>query len=240
MLIGLKNTLFERYNIVKRVLLMKRFFDVFFSGLAIIIFAPILMPIMVLLKLTGEGEIFFQQARVGKGKVPFQLLKFATMLKNSEKMGAGTVTLKNDSRVLPLGKFLRKTKLNELPQLFNIFKGDMSVIGPRPLHKKQFSFYSSEQQDIIASTTPGLSGVGSIMFRDEEQILQSSDDPDATYRDQITPVKAMLEKWYVENESIFLYFKLIILTVIVVVFPRLHMERFLKGLGTNSEKLKIK
>ena len=218
---------------------MERFFDVVLSGVALIIFCPILLPVIVLLKLTGEGEIFFQQTRVGKDKVPFQLLKFATMLKDSERIGAGTVTLKNDYRVLPLGKFLRKTKLNELPQLFNIFKGDMSVIGPRPLHKKQFSFYSAEQQDIIASTMPGLSGVGSIMFRDEEKILQSSDDPDTTYKDQITPVKAMLEKWYVENESIFLYFKLIILTVIAVVLPRLHMERFLKGLGTNSEKLKI-
>lgn len=216
---------------------MKRFFDVLFSGLAIIVLSPILLPIMVLLKFTGEGEIFFQQARVGKDKVSFQLLKFATMLKNSEKMGAGTVTLKNDSRVLPLGKFLRKTKLNELPQLFNIFKGDMSIIGPRPLHKKQFSFYSAEQQDIIASTMPGLSGVGSIMFRDEEKILQSSVDPDATYKDKITPIKAKLEKWYVENESIFLYFKLIILTVIAVVLPRLNMERFFKGLGTNPGKL---
>ena len=91
---------------------MQRLFDIFLSGIAIVIFTPILIPIMILLKLTGEGEIFFQQSRVGKGKVPFQLLKFATMLKNSEKMGAGTVTLKNDSRVLPLGKFLRKTKLN--------------------------------------------------------------------------------------------------------------------------------
>jgi lipopolysaccharide/colanic/teichoic acid biosynthesis glycosyltransferase len=216
---------------------MKRFFDVFFSGLAIIVLSPILLPIMVLLKFTGEGEIFFQQARVGKDKVSFQLLKFATMLKNSEKMGAGTVTLKNDSRVLPLGKFLRKTKLNELPQLFNIFKGDMSVIGPRPLHKKQFSFYSAEQQDIIASTMPGLSGVGSIMFRDEEKILQSSGDPDTTYKDKITPIKAKLEKWYVENESIFLYFKLIILTVIAVVLPRLNMERFFKGLRTNPGKI---
>ena len=218
---------------------MQRLFDILLSGLAIFFLTPILIPIMVLLKFTGEGEIFFQQSRVGKDKVPFQLLKFATMLKNSEKMGAGTVTLQNDSRVLPIGKFLRKTKLNELPQLFNIFKGDMSVIGPRPLHEKQFSFYSEEQKEIIASTMPGLSGVGSIMFRDEEKILQSSDDPDVTYKDKITPVKAMLEKWYVENESIFLYFKLIVLTVIAVAFPSVHMGRFLRGLDVNPKNLKI-
>lgn len=215
---------------------MERFFDVFFSGFAIIVFTPILVPIMLILKLTGEGEIFFQQARVGKDKTPFQLLKFATMLKNSENMGAGTVTLKNDSRVLPFGKFLRKTKLNELPQLFNIFKGDMSVIGPRPLHKKQFSFYSKEHQDIIASTMPGLSGIGSIVFRDEERILQSSLDPDTTYKKKISPVKGTLEKWYVENKSIYLYFKLILLTVIAVAFSRLNMKKFFKGLEFSIEE----
>ena len=215
---------------------MERFFDVFLSVLAIIIFTPILVPVMVILKLTGEGEIFFQQARVGKDKTPFQLLKFATMLKNSENIGAGTVTLKNDSRVLPFGKFLRKTKLNELPQLFNIFKGDMSVIGPRPLHKKQFSFYSDEHQDIIASTMPGLSGVASIVFRDEERILQSSGDPDTIYKQKISPVKGTLEKWYVENKSIYLYFKLILLTIIAVAFSRLNMEKFFKGLEFRLEK----
>lgn len=215
---------------------MQRFFDIVLSGLAIIIFIPILVPVMVILKFTGEGEIFFQQTRVGKNKVPFQLLKFATMLKNSESMGAGTVTLKNDSRVLPFGKFLRKTKLNELPQLFNVFKGNMSIIGPRPLHNKQFSFYSEAHQDIIASSMPGLSGVGSIIFRDEERILESSGDPDIIYKQKISPVKGMLEKWYVENKSIYLYFKLILLTIIAVAFSRLNMEKFFKGLEFSLEK----
>ena len=148
-------------------------------------------------------------------------------------MGAGTVTLKNDPRVLPIGKFLRKTKLNELPQLFNIFKGDMSVIGPRPLHKKQFSFYSIADQAIIASTMPGLSGLGSICFRDEEEILQSSIDPDTTYKEKITPKKAMLEKWYVDNKGMGLYFKLIFLTMIAIAIPRLDMIKFFKGLEDN-------
>ena len=215
---------------------MQRFFDIVLSGLAIIIFIPILVPVMVILKFTGEGEIFFQQTRVGKNKVPFQLLKFATMLKNSESMGAGTVTLKNDSRVLPFGKFLRKTKLNELPQLFNVFKGNMSIIGPRPLHNKQFSFYSEAHQDIIASSMPGLSGVGSIIFRDEERILESSGDPDIIYKQKISPVKGMLEKWYVENKSIYLYFKLILLTIIAVAFSSLNMEKFFKGLEFSLEK----
>ena len=192
--------------------------------------SPLIIPITLILRLTGEGEVFFRQSRVGKNKINFKLLKFATMLKNSENIGAGTVTLKDDFRVLPVGKFLRKTKLNELPQLFNILLGDMSIIGPRPLHKKQFSFYLSKDQDIIASTTPGLSGVGSIIFRDEEKILQNSEDPDLTYKLQITPEKAILEKWYISNKSLFLYFKLIILTVMAILFPNKNMRVFFKGL----------
>jgi lipopolysaccharide/colanic/teichoic acid biosynthesis glycosyltransferase len=212
---------------------MQRFFDIFFSGLAIILFSPVIFLVIILLKFTGEGEIFFQQARVGKNKETFQLLKFATMLKNSERIGAGTVTLKNDPRVLPIGKFLRKTKLNELPQLFNIFMGDMSIIGPRPLHKKQFSFYSLADQALIASTMPGLSGIGSICFRDEEKILHNCVDPDATYKKEITPKKAILEKWYIDNKDMVLYFKLIVLTIIAVAIPNLDMIKFFKGLDDN-------
>ena len=209
---------------------MQRVFDILFSSLTIIILLPILVPILCTLRLTGEGEVFFRQTRVGKDKVSFNLLKLATMLKNSEQLGAGTITLKDDFRVLPYGKFLRKTKLNELPQLFNILLGDMSIIGPRPLHHKQFSFYLAEDQNIIASITPGLSGVGSIIFRDEEKILQNSDDVEATYKQEITPEKAKLEKWYVKNKSLTLYFKLIFLTILAVLFPNINMKVFFKEL----------
>jgi lipopolysaccharide/colanic/teichoic acid biosynthesis glycosyltransferase len=209
---------------------MQRLVDIFLSSLAILILLPLLMPVMLILRLTGEGEIFFRQERVGKNKLKFGLLKFATMLKNSEQLGAGTVTLKNDYRVLPFGRILRKTKINELPQLFNILLGDMSVIGPRPLHEKQFSFYTEEDQAIIASTTPGLSGVGSIIFRDEEKILLTCDDPDKTYQELISPEKARLEKWYVKNQSKTLYFKLISLTIIAVVIPNLDMKKYFKDL----------
>ncbi len=209
---------------------MQRFFDIVFSGLAMAVLSPLLIPIIVILRLTGEGEVFFRQKRVGKNKKVFELLKFATMLKNSENIGSGTVTVKGDFRVLRVGKILRKTKLNELPQLVNIFVGDMSVIGPRPLHSKQFSFYSEDDQNIIASTKPGLSGVGSIIFRDEETILQGCINPDATYREEITPRKAALESWYVDNKSIGLYFKLIFLTLIAVMFPNVDMKKFFKDI----------
>lgn len=210
--------------------MIQRLLDIFLSGSAIAVLSPLFLVIILTLRLTGEGEIFFRQSRVGKNKITFGLLKFTTMLKNSENIGAGTVTLKDDFRVLPFGKFLRKTKLNELPQLLNIFMGHMSIIGPRPLHQKQFSFYSESDQKIIASILPGLSGVGSIIFRDEEKILQSSNNPDLTYKKLITPEKAKLEKWYVKNKSIFLYFKLIFFTIFVVLIPSLKIKSFFKDL----------
>jgi lipopolysaccharide/colanic/teichoic acid biosynthesis glycosyltransferase len=212
------------------VKLMQRLLDIVFSGLSIIALTPVLLSIMAILRFTGEREIFFRQARIGKNKVSFGLIKFVTMIKNSESLGTGAITLKDDFRVLPFGKFLRKTKLNELPQIFNIFLGHMSIIGPRPLVKKQFSFYSEESQRIIASVMPGLSGVGSIIFRDEEKILQSSNDPHKTYQELITPRKAQLEVWYVQNNSVKLYFKLILLTAVAVLFSNMDMERFFRDL----------
>lgn len=205
---------------------MQRLLDILLSGIAILILSPLFLLIILILSITGEREIFFKQDRIGINKTNFGLLKFVTMLKNSENTGAGTVTLKNDYRVLPFGKFLRKTKLNELPQLFNILKGDMSVIGPRPLHQKQFSFYTENDQKLISSIKPGLSGVSSIIFRDEDKILQNTSDPDKTYKKNITPKKAKLEKWYVQNRSIYLYLKLIILTLIVVLIPSVKASSF--------------
>jgi lipopolysaccharide/colanic/teichoic acid biosynthesis glycosyltransferase len=205
---------------------MQRLLDILLSGIAILILSPLFLLIILILSITGEREIFFKQNRIGINKTNFGLLKFVTMLKNSENTGAGTVTLKNDYRVLPFGKFLRKTKLNELPQLFNILKGDMSVIGPRPLHQRQFSFYTENDQKLISSIKPGLSGVSSIIFRDEDKILQNTSDPDKTYKKIITPKKAKLEKWYVQNRSIYLYLKLIILTLIVVLIPSVKASSF--------------
>jgi lipopolysaccharide/colanic/teichoic acid biosynthesis glycosyltransferase len=208
---------------------IQRFLDLIFSALAIVFLSPILLTIVLILSVTGEREVFYRQQRVGINQTSFDLLKFATMLKNSENIGAGTVTLKNDFRVLPLGKFLRKTKLNELPQLFNIALGHMSIIGPRPLHKKQFSFYNENQKKIISSVLPGLSGMGSVVFRDEEKYFQDSNDPDEAYKTHITPVKAKLEIWYVNNNSIYLYFKLIALTIVSVLIPSIDAARFFEN-----------
>ena len=151
--------------------IFKRLFDFLASFLAIIFLMPFLIPVMLVLKFTGEGEIFYFQKRVGKDNKDFFIYKFATMLKDSEKMGSGIYTAKNDSRILPLGNFLRKTKINELPQLFNILFGHISIVGPRPLIRRTFNLYSENDQKFISSIKPGLTGIGSIVFRNEEELL---------------------------------------------------------------------
>jgi len=183
------------------------------------VLSPLLIPIALLLRLTGEGEIFFLQDRVGKGGKLFKLFKFATMLKNSPSIGTGTVTLKNDPRILPMGHFLRKTKINELPQLLNILNGDMSIIGPRPQTQRCFDAFPSKSQTAIVQVRPGLSGIGSIIFRDEENMMHNHVDPANFYDQIIMPYKGALEEWYVVNHGLGTYISLIILTVWVVLFP---------------------
>ena len=198
---------------------MQRLFDIFFALLALLVLFPLLLPIVIVLKLTGEGEVFFLQKRVGKGAVPFNLFKFATMLKDSPNLGSGTVTLKSDPRVLPVGKFLRKTKINELPQLLNILFGDMSVVGPRPQTSRCFDVFPENLKGIITKIRPGLSGLGPIIFRDEENILAENEESVEFYDQVIAPYKGRVEAWYVKNQSIFSYFAIIFITVWVIIRP---------------------
>lgn len=183
------------------------------------ILAPLLLPVILLLRLTGEGEVFFRQQRVGRGGELFGLLKFATMLKNSPNLGTGTVTLKDDPRVLPFGRFLRKTKINELPQLINILRGDMSLVGPRPQTRRCFDAFPSRWQAEIIKVRPGLSGVGSIIFRGEEELMHASQEPDRFYDEVIMPYKGELEDWYVHHQGLWTYLKCIFVTAWVVLFP---------------------
>ncbi len=196
-----------------------RALDIVLALLALLVLSPLLMPIMVMLKVTGEGEIFYTQQRVGRLGRSFYLLKFATMLKNSPSLGTGTITLKDDPRVLPVGRLLRKTKINELPQLWNVVTGDMSLIGPRPLTEKNFGYYSDDVKAEIIKVRPGLSGVGSIVFRGEEDLMSNQVDPLRFYAETIAPYKGALEVWYVNNRGISTYLQAIILTCWVIVFP---------------------
>lgn len=199
---------------------MQRLLDLVFSGLALLVLAPLLVPIAIVLRLTGEGEVFYVQQRIGRGGGTFGLYKFATMLKDSPSLGTGTVTVKDDPRVLPIGRFLRKTKINELPQLLNIFKGDMSIVGPRPQTKRCFDAFPPQSQAEIIKVRPGLSGVGSIVFRDEEELMHASAEPERFYDEVIMPYKGALEEWYVANQGLWTYLWCIVLTAWVVLVPR--------------------
>ncbi|MFT6716401.1 MAG: lipopolysaccharide/colanic/teichoic acid biosynthesis glycosyltransferase [Saprospiraceae bacterium] len=197
---------------------MKRLFDIISSAALIIVVSPLLIPLMILLRMTGEGKIFYVQQRVGKGGELFGLLKFATMLEDSPNMAGGDVTSGKDPRVLPMGGFLRKTKINELPQLLNIFLGHISVVGPRPLTPRTFGYYPENIQKEIKHLKPGLTGIGSIVFRDEEGVLSRSSKPHLDcYREDIAPYKGQLELWYNKHNSFFLDMQLIFLTAWAIV-----------------------
>jgi lipopolysaccharide/colanic/teichoic acid biosynthesis glycosyltransferase len=193
---------------------------------ALLVFLPFGIIVALILRCTGEGEIFYIQDRIGKNGRHFGLLKFATMLKNSPNTGTGDVTIKDDPRVLPIGRFLRKTKVNEIPQLINVFIGDMSIIGPRPQTPKNFEFFPFEDKEIILSMRPGLSGIGSIVFRDEEKIVAyCGKTVDECYRELIGPYKAKLEAWYCVRQTLTVYILLIIITVWVIIRPGSEIYR---------------
>ena len=216
-----------------------RFFDITLSAIAIIFLSPLMLPIILVLKFSGEGEIFFLQERVGKNREMFKLFKFATMLKNSPDIGTGTVTMKNDPRVLPFGSFLRKTKINELPQLFNILLGNISLIGPRPQTVRCFEAFPVDAQDIITLIKPGLSGIGPIVFRGEEDILGGNIGNLDFYDDVISPFKGKVEAWYVDKKSLTTYFSLILLTILVVLMPKSDLVwRVFKDLPEPPDELK--
>lgn len=218
---------------------MQRIFDIIFSSIALIILLPILFITAILLRFTGEGIIFYSQKRIGIHSNSFSLYKFATMLKNSPNIGTKTVTIKNDVRILPLGMFLRKTKINELPQLFNILKGDMSIIGPRPMTKNNFKIYNQKVKNKIFNLKPGLSGLGSIIFRDEENILNMGEHSLVFFKSEITPYKGELECWYAEHKSLKLYFILIFITAWVIFVPKSKIIWvFLKSIPKPSKQLK--
>ena len=192
---------------------MIRLFDIFFVVIALTFLSPLLVICIIILKFTGEGEVFYLQDRIGENQKLFKIIKFATMLKDSPNLLSKNITLKNDQRVLPIGKFLRKSKINELPQLINILKGEMSIVGPRPLTPDNYSLYSNYGKEKISKLKPGLSGIGSIFFMSEEDFFVDNDNHQEVYKKKIIPIKESLEIWYFKNKSVYNYFKVIFLTV---------------------------
>jgi lipopolysaccharide/colanic/teichoic acid biosynthesis glycosyltransferase len=195
---------------------VKRIFDIISASIACLVLSAILIPIAIVLLCTGEHYVFYFQNRIGFKNKVFNIFKFATMLKNSPNIGTGEITLRNDPRLLPIGGFLRKTKINELPQLLNVVLGTMSVVGPRPLMQVSFNHYSKNIQDNIYNVRPGITGIGSVIFRDEERLVSEADDAKAMYA-KIFPYKGELELWYQKNQSFVTDLKIIFLTAYSIV-----------------------
>lgn len=218
----------------------KRGFDIIASLAGIVVLLPLLLPIMLALRMTGEGHVFYFQKRTGYLNAPFDIWKFATMLKDSPNMKGGMITVRDDPRVTVMGGFLRKTKINELPQIVNVLMGTMSVVGPRPLADQTFAAYSPEIQALVYRRKPGITGVGSLIFRDEERLISSSGaDPHEFYKAHIAPYKGKLELWYGENASTMVDLLIIFLTVWVILFAESQLPyRLLKGLPEMPEGLK--
>lgn len=206
-------------------LFIKRLIDLIIAGFTFILFLPLFIPIVILLKLTGEGHIFYFQKRIGYKNQYFDIWKFATMLKNSPSMGSGSITLRNDPRVTPMGRFLRPTKLNEFPQVINVLRGELSIVGPRPLVDRTFNAYSKEVQDVIYNSKPGITGIGSIVFRDEETLISDSgEDPHEFYGRVIAPYKGALELWYQKNASTYTDVMIIFLTAWVILSKKSQLH----------------
>ena len=197
----------------------KRITDIIIAVIALGMLSPLLILSALILLLTGEHEVFFVQKRVGHKNKLFSIYKFASMLKNSPRIGTGEITLRNDPRVTRLGKYLRMTKVNELPQIINVLKGDMSIVGPRPLMSVSFRQYPEEIQKIIYNCKPGMTGIGSLIFRDEEKIVSEAPDPQAMYT-TIYAFKGSLEIWYQKHASWYTDLRIILLTAFTILFHK--------------------
>lgn len=224
---------------------IKRFLDIVLSFTALVILSPVLIPVCIGLLLTGEHYIFYFQKRIGFKNRQFNIWKFATMLKNSPSLPGGMHTTRKDPRLMPLGGFLRKTKINELPQIINILKGDMSIVGPRPLVDKTFDPYTDHVKASIYNVRPGLTGIGSIVFRDEEKLLSETRlDMQEFYALHISPYKGELELWYQDHLSFYTDFMLVFLTAWAIIFPESDLvHRIFRDLPEkpgelNSQKIK--
>lgn len=202
----------------------KRIIDFCLALIALVVLMPVLIPVIIALLLTGEHYVFYFQERIGYKNKTFKIWKFATMLKESPNLAGGMHTTKNDPRLLPMGKFLRMSKINELPQIINIIKGDMSFVGPRPLVDKTFCPYPDFVKKNIYNVKPGLTGIGSVVFRNEERLLSESGMPAPVfYASHISPYKGQLEIWYQNHYSFYTDFLIFLLTVWSVLAPENNM-----------------
>lgn len=191
--------------------MVKRLFDIIFSIFGLLITGVFILFFIIAIKLTSKGPVFYKQDRVGKNKKIFKLLKFRTMVVDADKKGLLTVGSR-DARITSIGYFLRKYKLDELPQLFNVLIGEMSIVGPRPEVEKYVNLYSNDQLQVL-NVKPGLTDFASIEYIDENTILAMSENPEQTYIQEIMPIKLALNKKYILEKSLITDIKIILLTL---------------------------
>jgi len=191
---------------------MKRTLDVLIASVALVALSPLLLLVALAVKLTSPGPVFFRQQRVGRNFRPFWILKFRTMVADAPRLG-GPITCGDDPRITRIGRILRKTKLDELPQLINVLKGDMSLVGPRPEVPKYVEMFRRDYEEIL-SVRPGITDLASIKYRDESTILGLAEDPEREYRERVLPEKIALAKQYVHQASLWTDIKIIFGTLL--------------------------
>lgn len=224
---------------------LKRFFDFLFSLIGILFAAPIMAVAIVVLRFTGEGSVFFVQERVGHKNKRFKILKFTTMLSAAPEQKHQTNIGKRDPRITPIGAFFRNSKIDELPQMINVLKGDMSFVGPRPLMEvPDFISYPPEVQASIYNVRPGITAIGSVVFRDEAQIIsqvkEEGQDPAEFKSKVIFPYKGKVEMWYNEHQSFWVDFKILLLTAWTLVFPTSQLAyKLFADLPERTDVLKV-
>ncbi len=195
---------------------MKRFFDLLFSFIGLLLLLPLFVITAIMIKVDSPGPIFFRQERIGKNFRRFMIYKFRTMVVDAEEKGL-RITSGGDNRITKVGRILRKFKIDELPQLYNVLKGDMSLVGPRPEVIKYVEWYKADYERIL-SIRPGITDISSMTFRNEESILQGVDDPEQYYVHVLLPEKMRLAREYIQNVSFFYDVKLIFKTLYHVIF----------------------
>jgi len=192
--------------------LIKRAFDIVVSLFGLIVLSPFFIPCAILVKLTSAGPVFFRQERIGRHFRPFQIMKFRTMVQNAPKLG-GQLTAGRDPRITTVGHILRKTKLDELPQLINVLVGDMSFVGPRPEVRKYVEKFHADYEELLR-VRPGITDLASLKYRHESEILGQFPDPEQAYVDVVLPDKIALGKEYIRRSSLLFDLKLIMMTVL--------------------------
>ncbi|MGH8610595.1 MAG: sugar transferase [Gammaproteobacteria bacterium] len=210
-------------------LALKRALDVLGSAVGLFILSPLFLAIAIAIKFDSPGEVLFRQVRVGRDGRPFRIFKFRSMVVSAPLLGTA-LTVRADSRITRVGAFLRRCKLDELPQLLNVLAGDMSLVGPRPEFPEFMNFYAPEEREIILSLRPGMTDYAAILFRDESSLLDGTNDPIETYRREIMPIKFAYYQRYSHDVGLLNDLRIIVATILLLAFKQVP-----KSLGIEHE-----